>query len=95
MLKKGDEAQQIKLETERDEILVYFKADMGKGGRSRVHGGTDEKIRKNIYKAIKTAISHILKSHPKLGDHLKKIYRNRKFLLIQARNRHKVASLIQ
>jgi len=70
--KNGAAEQQCELEIERGKILAYYKTNTGKKGRSRVDGSTNEKIRKNIYKAIKTAISHILKSHPELGDHLKK-----------------------
>ena len=69
--KKGDEEKHSKLEGDRDKIISYLSSGQGKGGRTRILGSTDEKIRKSISNSINRAVKHISLYHPELGQHLK------------------------
>ena len=68
---KGDEEKYSKLEGDRDKIIIYLSSGQGKGGRTRILGSTDEKIRKSISNSINRAVKHISQYHPELGQHLK------------------------
>jgi hypothetical protein len=75
----GDIEKQAKLEDERDRILSYMNAALGKGGCPRRASSAIEQIRKNVSRCIHRDIDRIESVLPELGQHLRCI-KIRKFL---------------
>jgi hypothetical protein len=63
----ADLAREERLDHERDALLEQLRAATGLGGRSRVAGGTHERARVAVRKAIAAAIDRVAALDPSLG----------------------------
>ena len=63
----ADLAREERLDRERDALLDQLRAATGLGGRARVAGGTHERARVAVRKAIAAAIDRIAALDPSLG----------------------------
>ena len=63
----ADLAREERLDHERDALLDQLKAATGLGGRARVAGGTHERARVAVRKAIAAAIDRVAALDPSLG----------------------------
>jgi hypothetical protein len=67
---RRDEENQAALEDQLDEILEYFAAQTGLGGKTRKASNDLERLRKSVSKCIRGDINKIKKTSPELGHHL-------------------------
>jgi hypothetical protein len=65
-----DEAQALDMQLA--ELAKHLSSYRGLGGRERRFSEEDEKCRKRVTAAIRTAKRTIRRTHPKLGEHLDK-----------------------
>jgi tetratricopeptide (TPR) repeat protein len=59
------------LQEEINFITHELAAALGLGGRRREPGSTVERARLSVTKAIRNALRHLTKHHPRMGDHLR------------------------
>lgn len=64
---RADLAHEKSLDRERDALLEQLRAATGLGGRARVAGGTNERARVAVRKAIAAAIDRVAALDPSLG----------------------------
>jgi hypothetical protein len=65
-----DEAGREDLREEREAVAAYLERGTGLGGRSRTSGGSAERARVAVRKAIVAALARIAETDPWLGRHL-------------------------
>jgi 7-cyano-7-deazaguanine synthase in queuosine biosynthesis len=67
----NDEAEQARIERERNELLALIRRDQGLGGRLRKDVDNSERVRKAVGNAITRVLADIQKEDPSLALHLK------------------------
>lgn len=66
----GDIERAAQAEIEREFLLHELSRAFGLGGRSRKAGGSSERARAAVTRALRTAVHRIAEHHPRLGEHL-------------------------